>query len=119
MQRRTISRLPLIIALSGTALLAGCSGSATHQPDQPLVATALAQAESGGTGDAYTGTVHARTESTLAFRVPGKIVQRLVDAGAHVRAGQPLARLDAQDYGLAASAAADNETTHHARRISA
>ena len=106
MQRRTISRLPLIAALSGTALLAGCSGSATHLPDQPLVATALAQAESGGTGDAYTGTVYARAMNSCGFDA-GKIVQRLVDAGAHVRAGQPLARLDAQDYGLAASAAAE------------
>lgn len=107
MQRRTISRFPIIATLAGTALLAGCSGSASDQPAEPLVATALAQGEGAGTGDAYTGTIHARTESTLAFRVPGKIVARLVDAGAHVRAGQPLFRLDARDLGLAASAAAD------------
>ncbi|WP_298194732.1 efflux RND transporter periplasmic adaptor subunit [Novosphingobium sp.] len=109
MQRRVISPSPLLAALAGTALLAGCSGTAPDSSAEPLVATALAQSEggAGANGDAYTGTVHARTESTLAFRVPGKIVARLVDAGAQVRAGQPLYRLDARDLGLAASAAAD------------
>lgn len=109
MQRRVKSRSLLLVALAGTALIAGCSGSAPESSAEPLVATALAQGEGtgGNGGDAYTGTVHARTESTLAFRVPGKIVARLVDAGAHVRAGQPLFRLDARDLGLAASAAAD------------
>ncbi|MBX9883751.1 MAG: biotin/lipoyl-binding protein, partial [Novosphingobium sp.] len=115
MQRRTIFGSPLTAtalaatALASAALLAGCSGTASSPPAEPLVATVLAQGggAGGGTGDAYTGTVHARTESTLAFRVPGKIIARLVDAGAHVRAGQPLFRLDTRDLGLAASAAAD------------
>lgn len=107
MQRRARSRFPLVAALAGTALVAGCSGPASDQSSEPLVATAIVQGEGAGSGDAYTGTVHARTESTLAFRVPGKILARLVDAGAHVRAGQPLYRLDARDLGLAASAAAD------------
>lgn len=109
MQRRVTSRFPLFTALAGSALVAGCSGGAKDQPAEPLVTTVLVQGEDGGEagGDAYTGTVHARIESTLAFRVPGKIVARLVDAGAHVRAGQPLYRLDARDLGLAASAAAD------------
>ncbi|GEO00818.1 secretion protein HylD [Novosphingobium sediminis] len=100
-------RFPTALVLASAALLAGCSGSTETQPAEPLVATAEVSGEGGNAGDAYTGTVHARTESTLAFRVPGKIVARLVDAGAHVRAGQPLYRLDARDLGLAASAAAD------------
>ncbi|MBU6393887.1 MAG: efflux RND transporter periplasmic adaptor subunit [Sphingomonadales bacterium] len=97
----------LFAALAGSTFLAGCSGAPSAQTAEPLVATAVAQGEGGAAGEAYTGTVHARTESVLAFRVPGKIVARLVDAGAHVRAGQPLYRLDARDLGLAASAAAD------------
>ncbi|KPF89530.1 hypothetical protein IP83_02300 [Novosphingobium sp. AAP93] len=97
----------LFAALAGSSFLAGCSGAPSAQTAEPLVATAVAQGEGGAAGEAYTGTVHARTESVLAFRVPGKIVARLVDAGAHVRAGQPLYRLDARDLGLAASAAAD------------
>lgn len=100
-------RYPAALTLTSAVLMAGCAGPAPHAPAEPLVATALARGAGLMAGDAYTGTVHARTESTLAFRVPGKIVARLVSAGDHVRAGQALFRLDARDLGLAASAAAD------------
>ncbi|MDO8959769.1 MAG: efflux RND transporter periplasmic adaptor subunit [Rhodocyclaceae bacterium] len=48
----------------------------------------------------YSGEVRARYESQLAFRVGGKLVVRLADAGARVKAGQPLARLDPADAQL-------------------
>jgi membrane fusion protein, multidrug efflux system len=53
----------------------------------------------------YAAEIRPRFESRLGFRVPGKITQRLVDVGATVTVGQPLARLDANDLGLAAAAA--------------
>ena len=59
-------------------------------------------------GARYSGEVRARHESTLGFRVGGKLVERLVDVGARVRAGQPLARLDPADARLAASQAEAN-----------
>ncbi|MEI6642888.1 MAG: hypothetical protein WCL10_12685, partial [Novosphingobium sp.] len=75
MQRRATLRFPLTAtALTGAALLAACSGSAPNQAVEPLVATVLAAPDDGRSGEAYTGTIHARIESTLAFRVPGKIV---------------------------------------------
>ena len=43
------------------------------------------------------GTVVPRIESTLGFRVAGKIVERLVDVGAVVKSGQAIARLDPVD----------------------
>jgi RND family efflux transporter MFP subunit len=43
-------------------------------------------------------------ESRLAFRVAGKVVQRQVELGQRVRAGQVLAQLDAQDYRLSVDA---------------
>ncbi len=49
----------------------------------------------------YTGVVRPRRETDLGFRVPGKIVARLVEVGDHVAAGQVLARLDPVDYELA------------------
>jgi RND family efflux transporter MFP subunit len=55
----------------------------------------------------YTGVIHARTESDLGFRVPGKIIDKLVKAGDHVRRGQALMRLDPTDLRLAANAARD------------
>ncbi len=47
------------------------------------------------------GTVVPRIESTLGFRVSGKIVQRSVDVGAVVNAGDTIATLDPADYKLA------------------
>ena len=53
----------------------------------------------------YTGVIHARTESDLGFRVSGKIIEKLVKAGDHVKRGQALMRLDPTDLRLAANAA--------------
>src|SRR5206468_3757518 len=49
----------------------------------------------------FTGIVAARVQSDLGFRVPGKVLQRLVDAGQTVRRGQPLMRIDPTDLRLA------------------
>src|SRR5690606_14364641 len=54
---------------------------------------------------AFPGEVRPRVESALAFQVGGKLVQRLVQAGDTVKAGQVLARIDPQDLELAESAA--------------
>ena len=56
-------------------------------------------------GAEFAGEVRARVESRLGFRVAGKIVQRPVEVGQRVKAGQLLAQLDAQDFRLAADAA--------------
>lgn len=47
------------------------------------------------------GTVVPRIESTLGFRVAGKIIQRSVDVGAVVKPGDMIAALDPSDYQLA------------------
>ena len=55
----------------------------------------------------FTGVIHARTESDLGFRVPGKIIEKLVKDGDHVKGGQALMRLDPTDLQLAAAAAGE------------
>ena len=55
----------------------------------------------------FTATVRARVETDLGFRTGGKVVDRLVEVGDIVKAGQVLARLDPADYQLAVKAAAD------------
>lgn len=47
------------------------------------------------------GTVVPRVETTLGFRVAGKVTSREVDVGATVEAGQLIARIDPTDYRLA------------------
>ena len=44
-----------------------------------------------------TGEIRARVQSDLSFRVSGRIIERLADVGDRVKAGQVLARIDAQE----------------------
>ena len=53
----------------------------------------------------YAAEVRARVESGLGFRVGGKVMERLVESGERVKAGQILAKLDPQDLKLAADTA--------------
>ena len=57
-----------------------------------------------GSERGFTGTIAARVQSNLGFRVSGKIIQRLVDVGERVKAGQPLLRIDDTDLALALTA---------------
>ncbi|MDX3929864.1 MAG: efflux RND transporter periplasmic adaptor subunit [Shinella sp.] len=52
----------------------------------------------------FTGTIAVRVQSNLGFRVPGKIIQRFVDVGEQVKAGQELLRIDETDLRLALTA---------------
>src|ERR1700719_232638 len=48
----------------------------------------------------FVGTIRPRTESELGFRVAGKVSKRLIEVGAMVDTGQPLATLDEVDLKL-------------------
>lgn len=52
----------------------------------------------------FTGTIAARVQSDLGFRVPGKIVERFIEVGQEVKRGQPLMRIDETDLRLALTA---------------
>lgn len=93
-----------LLLLASAALLAACDreAPAPAAPRSVLVQAAV----SAGTGNGiYTGEIRARHEIDLAFRVGGKLAARLVDVGAEVKPGQPLARLDPADLQLASAAA--------------
>lgn len=55
--------------------------------------------------NAYTAEIRARYETDLSFQVGGKIIARPVDAGAQVRRGALLARLDERDQRIAVDSA--------------
>jgi RND family efflux transporter MFP subunit len=79
------------------------SASADARTAPQLVKVARA-AIVAGAERAFTGTIGARIQSNLGFRVPGKVIERLVDAGQQVKAGQPLMRIDDTDLRLALTA---------------
>lgn len=85
--------------------LAACSRPAPPPEPPRAVLTQVVSAGAPGTRDVYSGELRARHETDLGFRVPGKLTVRLVDAGARVRRGQALARLDPQDAKLAEQSA--------------
>jgi multidrug efflux system membrane fusion protein len=88
----------LLIALA--AILAACSKQEAQAPAPRPVIAQVAGAKAVESANVYSGEVRARYENDLAFRVGGKVVARLVDVGATVRKGEPLARLDPQDAQL-------------------
>ena len=90
---------------SGLLALAACGEKSHSDPrtEAPLVRTALVQTATSS-ARSFTGVVAARVQSDLGFRVPGKVLERLVDAGETVKRGQPLMRIDPIDLKLAASA---------------
>lgn len=106
-----MNRIYLSTALSSIAaaslLLAGCGEPpAPAALVKPVFVTTVAHAASAQTR-MFTSVVRARVESELGFRTGGKVVERLVEVGDRVKAGQVLARLDPIDYQLAVKAAAD------------
>ena len=81
----------LIVGILGlTGLLAGC-GQADADPRTRPPLVRVAHAGTAGASDReFTGVVGARMQSDLGFRVAGKVVARLVDAGQVVRRGGQL-----------------------------
>jgi len=103
------------IAVGLALFLAGCGTPAELPAEAPLVRTITIGNATAESGQSFAGTVHSRIESDLGFRVDGKITERLVSAGQHVKRGQPLMRLDASDYYLAKAAATADLAAAEAR----
>ena len=100
----------LLITVVGTAAVVTLSlrtpeASAVSDPRQepPIVRVATA-ARVSASERGFTGVMAARVQSNLGFRVAGKIVERLVNVGQQVKAGQPLMRIDETDLRLALTA---------------
>ncbi|MDE1145856.1 MAG: efflux RND transporter periplasmic adaptor subunit [Azospirillaceae bacterium] len=94
---RRLVPLVTLVALAGTALTACDKPPTDPRVIEPLVRTAQAT-PAVRSERAFVGVVTAKVQSNLGFRVAGKVIQRLVDAGQTVKAGQPLMRLDRTDY---------------------
>lgn len=90
--------LPFVLAACGDAT---SSNDPRTQPPLVRIETVEISTQSERS---FTGIVAARVQSDLGFRVPGKVLERLVDAGQTVKRGQALMRIDPTDLKLAVRA---------------
>lgn len=102
-------RHALVLALlaASSVFLAACSDEkAEVKPEvvRPVRVMTVAHEQTMRTLD-FSGSVRARTETALGFRVAGKVTERHVDVGDHVKKGQILTRLDTTDFTLSVRAA--------------
>ena len=98
----THSGLRIALVVSAAGILAGCSKAPQADPrtEPPTVLTVHA-AHTSASVRRFSGVIAARVQSNLGFRVSGKVIERLVDAGQTVKRGQPLIKLDPIDLDLA------------------
>src|SRR5579862_4101696 len=92
----------LVLVSVAALAIAGCNaqGETKHEPLVRPVLVAEIHYAPRDASRLLPGVVKARIESDLGFRVAGKIAKRLVDAGAIVKQGEPLATLDDSDLRL-------------------
>lgn len=102
--------LPSIVMM--TALAVVLSGCSEEKVETKEIVRPVKVVEVAGAGEArkldYSGSVRARTEMNLGFRVAGKITERHVNIGDRVEPGDLLARIDPTDYQLAVKSAQAN-----------
>jgi RND family efflux transporter MFP subunit len=110
----------LVVAVIGVLpfVLAGCNDTASSSTD-PRMQPPLVRIETVETSvqpeRSFTGIVAARVQSDLGFRISGKVLERLVDAGQTVKRGQALMRIDPRDLGLAMRAHEESVAAAKAR----
>ena len=98
--------LPFLVVGLLPLALAACNhaASSTDPRTQTALVRVVTVEPSVHAERSFTGVVAARVQSDLGFRVPGKILERLVDTGQTVTRGQPLMRIDPTDLRLATRA---------------
>lgn len=118
--RRFGTLLPFLPVMVAIALsITACSQPETSDPSppRPVKFFTVRQTEEGGI-EQLTGYVHAHDETSLGFRLDGRILTRQVDVGDHVRTGDVLATLDSTTTSNAVrSAQADMESARAAENL--
>ena len=110
----------LLLAGLALALLSACQPEAdTAAPQVRPVRTVTVVKRDVGETVSFTGRIQAENEARLAFRIPGRMIERPINVGDHVEPGQVVARLEPHDElnalrtaqaGVAAAQARLNET---------
>jgi RND family efflux transporter MFP subunit len=99
-QRRSTGFRAVIAAASLiliAASVAGCSKKIARTPEPRPVRTVTVEAQADGERVSFTGQIRAKDEVNLAFRIDGRLIERRVDVGSVVKAGDIVGRLDPKD----------------------
>ena len=89
--------ISFILCLLFLAVLNGCGNEEIATDDTPLVKTKTISLRAGASEGNYPGAVKGRYETTMSFQVGGRILQRYVQAGDYVHAGDVLMTIDSRD----------------------
>ena len=117
-----LSGLARAVLLTACLLALGaCSKKAAQEaPPRTVKLLTVGGSAASGSGETFPGEVRARVETSLGFRVAGKLLSRSAELGQSVHAGQVLAQLDPSDYRLGAQAAqAQVQAASTARNLAA
>ncbi|MEJ7927511.1 efflux RND transporter periplasmic adaptor subunit [Sphingobium sp. AN641] len=95
--------------------MAACHKAEGDPRTKPPLVRVMTPASQDDAHREFTGIVAARVQSDLGFRVGGKVIERLVEAGQVVHRGQPLMRIDQTDLALATRASQQTVVSARAR----
>ena len=87
--------IPLTVLIA--AAVAGCEKPAPPAAQVRPVRTVTVEHRAEGETVSLTGHVRARDQGSLAFRIDGRVIERPINVGDVVRAGQVVARLEPQN----------------------
>ena len=95
---RSRTRASGVLLIVLTLIVAGCDGrEVATGPEARPVRVIAAMEHAGGEKITLSGVIEAKIEVDLAFRIGGRVIERFVNVGDRVVAGQLIARLDSQD----------------------
>ena len=98
-----------VTILTIASLLAGCGGNQNAQKAAVAVNTYKVTAEDTPVRAEYSGTVIATDKVPVLPKISGRVVEKYVEGGQEVTAGQPLFRIDSRQYDAALQNAKANQ----------
>lgn len=89
----------VVLAVAIALTVASCNREDNKEPPPPVrfVRTVTVEPPRQAPDLSFTGHIEAQDQASLAFRIGGRLAERLVGVGASVREGQIVARLDPEN----------------------
>ena len=92
-----MSKFRIVAAILIAATVTGCDKAAPPTPAARPVRTVTVERLADGETVSLTGQVRAKDQVNLAFRLDGRMIERPINVGDVLKAGQVVARLDPQN----------------------